>query len=91
MAPKKPVMAPARKKQPVKVVKRLVTRSGGTIGEAKGVVRNLRAKPGSTLTPRGQVQLSRKIARNEGLRPKAVKKLVKAERTIARNSRAKKG
>lgn len=81
-------MAP---KKPVKTIVRLTKKSGMTKGEAMGAVKNLRAKPSATLTPRGQVQRSRKLARAEGLRAGQVKRLVKAERTVARNAKAKKG
>lgn len=67
-----------------KTVTRLVKKSGGTKGEARGVVGNLRH--GNTLSPKAQIKRSVRIAKDEGLSRARVQKLKSAERQIVRTA-----
>lgn len=68
----------------VKKVIRITKKSGGTRGEAMGVVGNLRH--GNTLKPKAQIKRSVRIAKDEGLSRARVQKLKTAERQIVRTA-----
>lgn len=68
----------------IKTVTRTVLKSGGTRGEARGVVANLRH--GTNLSPKAQVQRTKSIARSEGLSKARIQKTAQAEKTIARRA-----
>ena len=79
--------APAPKRgKAVKVVTRNVLKSGGTRGEARGVIQNLRK--GTNLTPKAQIKRSVRQAKAEGLGANRIRNMKNAERKIASKAAA---